>query len=216
MIGCNPPSHKDMTLHTTHRRIFLTLLATASLGFAAAAQKVEAFASNAVRESTQVLYFARTEDGFAMKGAVSIHYGAPDWKNSYAGMLEQPSQRYRLGKDGWTTLDTNVALKVGDTVIAPGTYYLALATSKDKKPQLVLLDADSIRPKKTMPNDSSKTTGGTSIPLQAIEPTDDEHVHKLRMQLTTDQDDVAKTRLTLRWGSLMLVADMVAQVDKPK
>ena len=81
----------------------------------------------------RVLYWDQQKDSAA--GEFSIHYGRPVWKKEYEdaakfdGMTK--GKTWRLGKDFWTVLDTNLPLKIGEKEIASGSYYLGLFRSAD-------------------------------------------------------------------------------------
>src|SRR2546425_5669783 len=85
------------------------------------------------RGSTRLLYWDRQKDVGA--GEFAIDYGRPVWKKDYDdsakfdGMTN--GKTWRLGKDFWTVLDTNLPLRIAGKEVAPGTYYLGLFRSAD-------------------------------------------------------------------------------------
>ena len=197
-------------MYATHRVVACSLLfLTAGLSAPALAQ-VKAFSGTVDRKCTQVAYFT---ESFESKGFVSIDYGTPEWQQAHAELIQKAGTRHRLGKDGWTTLDTSVSLDFGATKVLPGTYYLAIEVPKKGECNLVLLDANKIRANKISPHQSSETKGGTFVGLKNVVPADDESVQKLRITLTPDEKDNSKVTLELRWGNLMLTAKLTAKID---
>ena len=147
------------------------------------------------RACARLAYF-----GFGAPGQLAVDYGPVPWKQPYAKALadgKYDGQRWRLGRDFWTTLDTSMRLRVGETVLEAGQYYLVL----DKRPDghaLIVLDPATIRSQQVDASSAGQTTGGVAIPLE----------HELRAGETGDlsfsfemgEVDTGKGDLVIRFG----------------
>ena len=120
----------------------LLALSLASVSAAGAALGTAAFSAPA----DQGLYAMGSEPGAAFAlwygngesdGMVNVDYGRPTWQDGYDAMIESgrlDGQRWRLGKDFWTQLDTNLPLRFGAEEVAAGQYYLTLERSEEGVP----------------------------------------------------------------------------------
>ena len=109
----------------------IPLLAAALLGtalFSAAPAQVQAFGDNFPRMSTRLLYFGET----GPLGQICIQYGQPEWKAEYDQMLTAArGTSQRLGRDFWTSLDTDMDLTIGGTKVPAGQWYLGLRIDEE-------------------------------------------------------------------------------------
>src|SRR5262245_35689929 len=109
-----------------------TLLAAAVLGLALAGgtragsqdDEPQVYAQTPTRGSVRVAYFGKT-------GApqIEIDYGTPPWKDEYQKAIESKKyvgQRWRLGQDFWTNLDSSFDFKLNGVLVKAGYYYLTL------------------------------------------------------------------------------------------
>ncbi len=188
------------------------VLVASLVAVADARAQMKAFSGSSERQSTGVFLYTESEDSFQMHGMVSVHYGAPEWKEDYAGMVAKtkPGTRARLGKDLWTTLDTNVPLKAGDATIAAGTHYLAVEMGEGGKISLVVLDAAKVHAKKWHPGMSGESEGGTKIPMEMKSDLPVETT--LAIELKTG-DDPRNLALIVRWGPYEARAKLRADVE---
>lgn len=124
-------------------------------------------------------------------GDVLISYGLPVWKDEHEKVVEQSQgQRWRLGKDFWTTCENSVPLQFGSQVVPPGHYYLTLERANDDSFVLAFNDAAPIRQKKLVAYLADKTEGGIEVPM-THERT--ETVEKrLRIDLQSDGEPAGK------------------------
>jgi hypothetical protein len=184
-----------------------------ALSFAAQAQ-VQVFGGTEERQCARVFYYSQSDKGFQTHGQLSIDYGAPTWKKEYEKeemMKKVQGKRWRFGTGPWTCLDTNVALDIGGTHLAPGSYYLVLEIVGDGKINLIVLDPAKVREKKLDASAASATTEGTSIPMKWEKGKD--AVEKLSIELHADESAPQNVTLEVRWGPHMLTADIKAKVD---
>jgi hypothetical protein len=167
------------------------------------------FSANAARGSTRLLLWG---SGGPL-GQVHVDYGAPVWKEEHAGALTSPkfeNHRWRLGKDFWTTLDTQLTLQIGGREVAPGAYYLTLERRADGRFLLALLDPDEIRRQKLDAYLAHKTTGGIEVEMKLGEA--DAPAEKLEIELVPDSGSKSKAELQIRFGPHMLSAPVTIQL----
>jgi len=119
-------------------RKFATLAVLLSFCAIAHAQEqkkgVEAFVDQLNdRGLTRVLYWNLDTDASA--GELCIDYGRPIWKAEYdaPGAFDKMTmgKTWRMGKEQWTVLDTNLPLKIAGQNVAAGSYYLGVQRSVD-------------------------------------------------------------------------------------
>ncbi|MEM7200839.1 MAG: hypothetical protein AAF628_11265 [Planctomycetota bacterium] len=194
-------------------RLSLIAGALASLTLAgSAAAQLQSFTGNVDRKLAQCFLYTQ-DGGFNVHGLIAIHYGAPEWKGEYTGMVKEakPGTRARLGKDFWTTLDTSCTLMAGDTKIAPGTYYVGVEMAEEGKMHMVLLDATKIRASGMNPAQTGQTEGGIRIPMTLK--TDAEEHHELDIAIETSEDDPKHLAMIVRWGPMAAKAKVTADIE---
>jgi hypothetical protein len=184
------------------------LLPVLLLPLALAAQRP--VAQTGERQFSRVLVFSQVDGKFAIPCQYVIEYGAPEWKAQYDAYLAeaQVGTRLRVGKDAWTTFDTNRPLKIGGVDVAPGHYCVTAAKVGEKEYALVLLDSASVRAKQLDPFQSGITEGGLVIPLQW------ERVEKvadtLAIRFSTNQENAKEASLAIAFGPHRLSAPITA------
>lgn len=103
--------------------------------------------TNDARKSTR-LFLYTSNGGFKPLGQVFVGYGPIDWKPQYDQAIESgrfDGQHWRLGKDFWTTIDTNVPIEIGGAEVEPGSYYLSLMRNADGTYKLGIHDPVEVR-----------------------------------------------------------------------
>lgn len=106
------------------------------------APEVQTIAYSSDRRGSRIVWFAAT-------GATQMHLDwAPiTWKDEYAQAYDDgkfAGQRWRLGKDFWTTFDTNVQVSIGGSAIPAGAWFLTLV-QRDGKMLLQFNDPAKMR-----------------------------------------------------------------------
>lgn len=182
------------------------LLIVLALVVVAPAQGVRAVGQSGARQMTRVLFF-KSSPKFHIPVQYAITYGVPGWKKSYSAMLKgDKAQRFRFGKDWWTTFDTNVDLTIGGAKLAAGAYYCVLERSAKGGMALVCLPAADVRKQKLDPFQSPETKGGVVIPLMHTE--QEESTKNLSIKLTPNPEDANKGKLSIDWGPNRLTAQI--------
>lgn len=153
------------------------------------------YPETSARGATRIFYWYGPDSA----GQVAIDYGRPRWNARYQQFLDKPSKRrWRLGENFWTTLDTNMALTIGDTEVPIGAYYCVLQNDEQAGLELVLLDPDKVRRRRLDAYEASKTEGGLRIGLntgQTAVPTG-----RLEIALEVDRSQRDIGTLRIRFG----------------
>ena len=203
------------------RRSILLSLAIAGLAFytpqlLAQDAKFEAFDGDSDRGSASIAYFSQpSEDEFNAEGGFVITYGRPEWRAEYDAQFDEltKGKRWRFGNNSWTTLDTNVSLKIAGAKVAPGYYYLVLERGQGDDWSLVILDPKPLQKKKMDASGAEETSGGITAPLTAS--TVAEAATKLTVSLTKNDNDLTKASLDIQWGKRKLSAPIDVGVEVP-
>lgn len=193
-------------------RKFMAL--TLTLCFAAMVQaqgkKIRTFESPAPtdRVTTRVL-FVDTEKR-AIIGETAIHYGQPLWKKEYEALgafdTQTKGKVWRFGKDFWTTLDTNVPIKIAGKQIAPGAWYLGLHRSDDGAVwSLAFIDPLKARAARLDAFEAAKAPVEFKVPVTMLEKSA-ESKEKLVILLSSKPDNPTDLTLKIQWGTLQLSA----------
>lgn len=205
-------------LTTSLLAIVITVVAALRLP---AQDAVEVGAATYERKASAVFFYQRTAETFDVFGQCEVTYGAPQWHDDYPQQLAAApkGQRLRLGRDGWTVLDTNVALRVGDVTIPAGVYYLAVETCGEGALNLLMLDAAVVRKRKLFASMTATTEGGVAVPLRVVPEDDDaprEKVERLAMRWQRVAAGGNDVELVLRWGKLEFRAALSPVLDGTK
>lgn len=189
-----------------------TLVVLLVLAAIAPAQEVVARSQTGKCNMTRVLFFKRTPR-FHIPVQYAITYGAPAWKSEYDRMLEgKEAQRFRLGKDWWTTFDTNRDLTVGGAKVPAGSYYLVLERTAKGSINLVALPTAEIRKKRLDAFQSPNTTGGIAIPMMHKKG-DGDGAANLQITLAANPEDHNKGKVSINWGPHTLSARIEVHYD---
>ncbi|MSP15196.1 MAG: hypothetical protein EXR73_01060 [Myxococcales bacterium] len=194
---------------TNRLRAWLPLIVAAIPLVAWSAQQVapkvtqRPFAELSTRGSTRIFYWGGNSSG----GQLEIHYGQPPWKAEYDAAIPTLSgQRWRLGQNFWTTLDTNIDLELADVEILAGCYYLALERNADGSFVLWVLDPVEIRDAHLDAFLVKQTTGGIAIPLAYK--SSPVLADKLQIRLDVEPNVKDRGKFVLHFGSHELSASL--------
>jgi len=178
-------------------------------------KKIAAFVDDVTdRGLTRILYWNNATNGAA--GEVAIDYGRPKWKAEYeaAGAFDQMTKgkTWRMGKDLWTILDTNLPLKIGSQTIAPGSYYLGVHRSADGATwSLGFIDPAKARSMKLDAFEIEKATLLFKVPLSFKTTTAANDA--LSISLSTAKDDMKNVTLRIAWGKFELTTPVLVMMN---
>lgn len=214
-IPPTPSRHPLMTIAPTR-----VLLAALALALTTAAQQVQVGAASYARHSSAVFFYAKTDKAFDVFGQCEVTYGAPRWSAAHGEALAKATAgtRLRLGKDGWTLLDTNVALLADKRTIPAGCHYLAIEARGDGELALLVLDAAAVRKRKLFASLTEQTKGGTAIPLRRIAAPEGgrEAAAELGIGWQRKAKDSNDVELVLRFGDREYRATLTPALDGKK
>ncbi len=168
------------------------------------------FSSTSDRKCSRLFYWS----GQSSPGQVVIDYGPIPWKDNYGSLVESgklDDQRWRLGRDFWTNLDTNLTLSFGSVKVEPGQYYVTLEHEASDGYTLALLTPADVRRQKLDAFQAASTEGGLEIPMTHTKV--DEVAQTLSISLISDPSDVAKAELVVRFGPHKLVTPFDVHLD---
>ncbi len=183
------------------------------LSFAAqqTAQDIQVFSGASKRQMARLGYW-NPDSG--MVGMLSLHYSDPVWKKEYDAMLTQAkkagtSLRLRLGAGVWTTLNTDLELKIGSLSVVPGQYYLGLQVSEKGEFGLLIADASVVRKRKlsAASTDRLKSFVVARLKHRAA----DTSVPKLRIAIVKSEI-IGRSELKIEWGAHVLTAPVLASL----
>ena len=203
--------------------VFKYFLLTAALLLAGAANAQEkkpaviAFGSDSLERGTVRLgYWNREKNTGA--GGFFIDYGKPVWKKDYEDAAKFDAMTrgkvWRLGSEYWTVLDTNAPLKVSETTVPPGQWYLGLHRSQDGAQwSLVFIDPSKARSLQLDPSEINRAPVEHRAAM-TLEPPG-ETAEKLTLTLDVPKSDLRQSQLKIAWGKLQLKAPLQVSV-KPE
>lgn len=167
------------------------------------------------RASTRILYWNQQTDSSA--GQFAINYGRPLWKKDYEdpakfdGMTK--GKVWRMGKDFWTNLDTQLPLKISGKNVAAGSYYLGIYRSPDGAEwSLAFIDPAKVRGARIDAFEIAKAPVFFKAPMKfekAPTPTE-----KLTITLSQPKDDIKNVTLKVAWGNMVLSAPVSVALGK--
>lgn len=164
---------------------------------------LQVFSNPSERRASRVVWFGSK----GSPGQVAVSFGSVNWKDEYEKHATSPraaNKRWRLGKDFWTTLDTNIDVTIGDKKVVPGDYYLTLERRDTGEFVLALNPAAAVRTMRLDAFQAGQTKGGTEIVMKHEKAS--EAAPKLEVALSVAPDDQTKGALTIRFGPHTLSA----------
>ncbi|MFG0320323.1 MAG: TPR end-of-group domain-containing protein, partial [Planctomycetota bacterium JB042] len=172
---------------------------------------VRVFAGTSDRKTSGLFYW----DGQGSPGQIELSYGPIAWKGEYdalVGSEQFVGQRWRLGGNFWTTLDTNLDLTLAGVAVPAGLYYVTLEQTEPGKFVLQLNDPAPIRAKQLGAFLAQQTTGGIVVPLEHSE--SDEVARTLKIEvLTMKGADPRVGSFTIAFGPHRLEAKLRAKLN---
>lgn len=161
------------------------------------------------RATTRIVYYDQAKR--ALIGEVAIHFGQPVWKKDYEGPLFDTMTKgkvWRFGKDFWTTLDTNVPIKIAGKDIQPGAWYLGLHRSDDGSTwSLAFMDQAKVRAAKLDAFAVAQAPVEFKIPMKTEKA--DSSADKLIILLNAPKEKPTEATLTVHWGTIKLSAPVM-------
>jgi tetratricopeptide (TPR) repeat protein len=168
-----------------------------------------AFSQPGERKASRAVWFG----GNGSFGQVAVSWGPIVWKTQYSEVAKSKkmeNRRWRLGRDFWTTLDSNIPITIGDTAVPAGYYYLTLEKKSGGEFVLALLDPSAVKKTKLDAFLAHQSTGGIEVVLK--HETVAEPASKLDLSVSVDQAEPTKGVFTIRFGPHKLSAPIAYQL----
>lgn len=166
------------------------------------------------RASARVLYWNQRTNSSA--GQFAIDYGRPRWKKDYEDPAKFDAMTkgkvWRMGSNYWTTLDTEVPLKISGKDIPVGSYYLGMHRSLEGKWSLAFIDPGKARGAHLDAFEIQKAPIEFEAPLSIAKPA--KMAERLTITLTYPKGNPRKVTLKVLWGNLALAAPVAATVPE--
>jgi hypothetical protein len=113
---------------------------------------------------------------------------------------------WRLGKDFWTVLDTNLPLRIAGKEVAPGTYYLGLFRSADGAAwSLAFIEPAKARAVHLDVFEINKAPIQFKVPMTE-EKSSGAQTEKLTIKFAYPKESPKDVTLRVAWGKLQLKA----------
>ncbi len=159
------------------------------------------------RASARILYWDRDADHAA--GEFAIDYGRPAWKKDYEDPAKFDSltkgKVWRMGSNFWTTLDTQLPLKISGIDVPAGSYYLGLDRSPDGSTwSLAFINPARVRAMRLDGFEVARAPILFRVPVATEKAAT--LTPKLTITLSHDATDIKSGTLRLAWGNVVLTA----------
>ncbi len=163
--------------------------------------------------STRVLYW--NPQANAAAGQFAINYGRPVWRKDYEDAAKfDPMTKgkvWRMGKNFWSMLETDLPLNIGGKEIQPGSYCLGLYRSDDGAEwSLAFIDPAKVRHMHLDAFDILKAPVDFKAPMSVSK--SDKPVEKLTITLSHPTDKIQDVTMHLAWGNMHLTAPIQVTV----
>ncbi len=150
-------------------------------------------------------------------GEFVITYGQPEWKVEYNKSENfdkmTKGKVWRLGKNFWTMLDTNLPLRIGGEQVAPGQYYLGAKRSADGATwKLCFIDPTTARAARLDASGINNAEIAFTAPLKFSQ--SESSREKLDISLIKAGSKLNRAQLVIAWGGFALKTTVVARLRK--
>jgi hypothetical protein len=156
--------------------------------------------------SARLAYFGQN----TAVGQFAFNYGRPVWRPEYddSGKFDSLTKGkvWRMGSNFWTSLYTDLPLKIGGKAVAPGFYFLGLARSADGASwSLAFYDPVKVRAGHIDAFYLQAAKVEFTAPM-AVGPRRDEAAQKLTITLSHKDPEARQATMDVAFGHLGLTA----------
>jgi hypothetical protein len=216
------PGARDKSIWAGVFALAALLMGTAALEGVANAQqggaakpKIVAFGSDSPeRGTTRVGYWdVQKNHGLAQ---FAIDYGRPVWKKDYEDQAKfdafTKGKVYRLGANFWTTLDTDIPIKISGVAIPVGSWYLGLHRSEDGASwSLAFIDPAKARAAHVDASEIARAPISFKVPVKIESST--ETREKLTIDLLYQKENLRDVKLRIAWGNIQFGAPIEVPIN---
>jgi DUF2911 family protein len=176
--------------------------------------KVVAFGSDSPERGTTRVGYWNLEKDMGI-GQFAIDYGRPVWRKEYENTAKfdemTKGKIYRLGSNFWTTIDTDMPLKIAGKTVPIGSWYLGLHRSKDGATwSLVFIDPAKARAAHVDASEIVRAPIAFTIPINTDQT--GEMKEKLTIDLVRQKENLKDVTLRIGWGKIQLSAPIEVPV----
>ncbi|HYV06197.1 MAG TPA: DUF2911 domain-containing protein [Blastocatellia bacterium] len=180
--------------------------------------KVVSFGSDSVERGTTRVGYWNVEKNMGI-GQFAIDYGRPIWRKEYEDTAKFDAMTkgkvYRLGSNFWTTLDTDMALKIAGKPVPAGSWYLGLHRSEDGATwSLAFIEPAKARALHVDASELERAPVAFKIPMTTEQA--GEMKEKLTIDLVRQKENLRAVTLTIAWGKIQLSAPVEVPVPEIK
>lgn len=182
----------------------------ATLAAKAKGPQVQVFEQSIARKNARAAWFGRGNS----PGQIAIDYSPILWKESYEEAVKTgkyKGQKWRLGSDFWTRLDTSLPLQCGSTAVPAGYYYLTLEQRDETTYVLALHDAGAVHKQKLDAFQCNKLQGGIEVAMQ--HGTTDEVAKELDIAVKMKDGSKTEGEITIRFGGHVLTTPFQTKLE---
>jgi hypothetical protein len=205
-----PPEDKLMRLMRLAIVSCLSVFSVLTSSAGARAQDTyTVFGEHPVRGATRVAYWKNAQNRAA--GEVAIEFGRPVWKEEYGPKLDEMTSGkiWRMGENFWSSLDTNLPVRIGGVDLPVGYYYLVITRSEDgSRWRLGFVDPAKARERTLDPYEVQ--TRPAEVPIRHEAPLSfsksAERMERLDVDLRLAEGKETEGTLVIRWGDFALSA----------
>ncbi|HSF24416.1 MAG TPA: DUF2911 domain-containing protein [Blastocatellia bacterium] len=180
--------------------------------------KVGSFGSDSPERGTTRVGYWNLEKNMGI-GQFAIDYGRPVWRKEYEDTAKfdemTKGKVYRLGSNFWTTLDTDMPLKIAGKTVPIGSWYLGLHRSGDGATwSLAFIDPAKARAAHVDASEIERAPVEFKIPI-TTDPAG-EMKEKLTIDLVRQKENLKNVTLRIGWGKIQLSAPIEVPVPTVK
>ena len=152
------------------------------------------------RETLQGAWTTKVDGRSLVHGHCAFSYGRPEWRVAAMETLKtSKSKRWRLGKDDWTTFESNTPLKIGGVELDGGSYLVVLEYSAEPVvASLVFLSPSTAKSRRWDASRAGETEGGVVVPLSVDEGATPQS--PLTFAFSVDANDPKRLDLSIAFG----------------
>ena len=162
------------------------------------------------RKNARVVWFTKR----GAPGQIAVDWSPVPWRPEFSEGLKTgkfTGQKWRLGADFWTRIDTSLDLRFGDTVVPAGYYYLTLEQKNADTIVLAFHDPVAVRKAKLDAYMSPKLSGGIEVAMKHS--AGDKVAQALTFTLAMNDGSKTEGELGIRFGDHALAAPFAVKIE---
>lgn len=162
------------------------------------------------RKNARVVWFTKR----GAPGQIAVDWSPVPWRAEFAEGVKSgkfTGQKWRLGADFWTRIDTSLDLRFGDTVVPAGYYYLTLEQKNADTIVLAFHDPVAVRKAKLDAYMSPRLSGGIEVAMKHA--SGDKVAQALTFTVAMKEGSKTDGELGIQFGDHALVAPFAVKLE---